>query len=161
MKGVTSRPHFAAGHVGKIVEGVFKALQVSAQEKGVVLHTNGLETLPLIQVDEKRLFTALYNLVGNAIPEVPHGGTVTISGSANIERDTLELVVRDTGKGIPHEVRERLFTDNAISTKAGGTGLGTKIIKDVIDLHKGSIRVESEEGRGTSFHISLPMKEPL
>ncbi len=157
VKGVTSRPHFTASHVGKIVEGVLKALHVSAQEKGVELHANGLNTLPLIHVDEKRLFTALYNLVGNAIPEVPQGGTVTISGHANTEKDTLELVVKDTGKGIPPEVRERLFTDNAISTKAGGTGLGTKIIKDAIDQHQGSITVESEEGVGTSFYISLPM----
>ncbi len=157
VKGVTSRPHFAAGHIGKIVDGVLKALQVSAQEKGVGLHTKGMNKLPLIPVDEKRLFTALYNLIGNAIPEVPPGGTVTISGQVITTTDVLELVVRDTGKGMPPEVRERLFTDNAISTKAGGTGLGTKIIKDAIDIHQGSIAVESEEGVGTSFHITLPM----
>ncbi len=157
VKGVTSRPYFASSDIGKIAEGVLKALHVSAQEKGVALHVRGMKKLPLIHVDEKRLFTALYNLVGNAIPVVPQGGTITISGSVNIVKDTLELTIKDTGKGMPPEVRERLFTDNAISTKAGGTGLGSKIIKDAIDQHQGSITVESEEGVGTSFHITLPM----
>ena len=120
----------------------------------LALHVRGMKKLPLIHVDEKRLFTALYNLVGNAIPVVPQGGTITISGAVNIKKDTLELTIKDTGKGMSPEVRERLFTDNAISTRAGGTGLGSKIIKDAIDQHQGSITVESEEGVGTSFHIS-------
>lgn len=159
VKGVTSRPHFSVCHVGKIVEGVFKALHVSAKEKGVGLHSKELDKLPLIHADEKRLFTALYNLIGNAIPEVPEGGTVTVSGHTNTEDDTLEIIVEDTGKGMPPEVRERLFTKNAISTKAGGTGLGTQIVKEAINAHRGSIRVESIEGVGTSFHIALPMHE--
>jgi PAS domain S-box-containing protein len=160
VKGVTSRPHFAACHVGKVIDAVFKTLQVTAKEKGVTLQTKGLEKLPVIQADEKRLFTALYNLIGNAIPEVPQGGTVAITGGANAKKDILELVVCDTGNGMPPEVRERLFTESAISTKVGGTGLGTKIVKDAIDVHKGSIRVESEEGVGTSFHITLPINGP-
>ena len=160
VKGVTSEPHFASCNVSEIVKGVFKSLQITAKEKGVALHTKGLDKLPLIQADERRLFAALYNLTGNAIPEVPRGGSVTISGQANMNTGVFELVVSDTGKGMPPDVRERLFTENAISTKIGGTGLGTKIVKDVVDVHQGSIRVESEEGVGTSFHLSLPLNGP-
>jgi signal transduction histidine kinase len=58
---------------------------------------------------------------------------------------------------MPAEVRDRLFTPQAISTKKTGTGLGTKIVKDAIDLHNGQIRVESEEGKGTTFHIRIPI----
>ena len=58
---------------------------------------------------------------------------------------------------MPQEIRERLFTSRTISTKAGGTGLGTKIVKDVIDAHRGKITVESDVGQGTTFHIHLPL----
>ena len=159
VKGVTSKPHFVKCQVSPIVEGVIKSLKISANEKGVTLQSKGLENLPSLEADEKRLFTALYNLVGNAIPEVPKGGSVTVTGSANGPKDMLELIVADTGKGMPLEVRERLFTKNAISTKAGGTGLGTKIVKDAIDAHNGNIRVESTQGIGTSFYLCLPIHQ--
>ena len=157
VKGVTSEPHFASCHVNEIVKGVFKSLQVTANEKGVALHTQDLDKLPLLQADERRLFAALYNLTGNAIPEVPRGGTVTIRGHADMNTGVLELVVADTGRGMPPDVRERLFTENAVSTKIGGTGLGTKIVKDAIDAHHGQIKVESVEDQGTTIHISLPL----
>ena len=160
VKGVTSEPHFASCQVNEVIKGVLKSLQVSAKERGVRLVTNGIEHLPVIEADERRLFAALYNLTGNAIPEVSSGGSVTISGQVNSNGNELELTVSDTGKGMPKEVRDRLFTKNAISTKIGGTGLGTKIVKDVIDIHQGAIRVESEENVGTSFHMMIPVKRP-
>jgi len=55
---------------------------------------------------------------------------------------------------------DSLFTNQAVSRKSGGTGLGTKIVKDVIDAHGGAIRVESGRGKGTIFHIGLPMTRP-
>ncbi len=159
VKGVISEPHFVTCQVSPIVEGVMKSLQVSAKEKGVTLLSKDLEYLPSLEADGKRLFTALFNLIGNAIPEVPKGGSVTVTGSANGTKDMLELIVADTGNGMPPEVRERLFTKNAISTKAGGTGLGTKIVKDAIDAHNGTIRVESTQGVGTSFYLRLPIHQ--
>ncbi|MGH9427385.1 MAG: ATP-binding protein [Terriglobia bacterium] len=60
---------------------------------------------------------------------------------------------------MPPEIRDSLFTDGAISRKPGGTGLGTKIVKDVIDAHGGRIRVESELGQGATFLISLPIDQ--
>jgi signal transduction histidine kinase len=57
---------------------------------------------------------------------------------------------------MPPEVRDRLFTKRSISTKPGGTGLGTKIVKDVIEAHGGTIWVESELGAGTKIHLRLP-----
>ncbi len=161
VKGATSEPHFVPCQVSKVIEGVVKSLHVSAKERNVALHVGGLSKLSVIEADEKRLFTALYNLISNAIPEVPPGGSISVTGHMDGKRDRLELIVSDTGNGMPPEVRERLFTKNAISTKAGGTGLGTKIVKDAIDAHKGSIKVESTEGEGTSFHISLPIHQTV
>jgi PAS domain S-box-containing protein len=157
VKGVTSPPHFTFCQIDKIVEGVYETLQTYASEKGVTLHASGLESLPPVEVDERRIFNALYNLVNNAVPEVPRGGSVSIAGQLGEDHGTIDLAVADTGRGMPPEVRDRLFTPHAISTKATGTGLGTKIVKDVIDLHNGQIRVESEPGKGSTFYIRLPI----
>ncbi len=120
----------------------------------------GLEALPAIQADERRLFNAFYNLINNAIPEIPKGGSVTVRGRCDAQGKTLHLSVEDTGRGMPPEVRDSLFTKDVVSRRAGGTGLGTKIVRDVIDAHGGTIRVESEEGKGTTIHIGLPVTRP-
>jgi signal transduction histidine kinase len=121
------------------------------------LHTQELDSLPLIQADENRLFNALYNLVINAIPETPHGGSVTIGGRVGSDQTTVMISVADTGNGMPPEIRDSLFTNETISQKVGGTGLGTKIVKDVVDAHGGTITVQSEQGNGTTFTIQLPV----
>ena len=158
VKGVTSPPKFEPCQISTVVASVIDTLHIYANEKGVALRTEGLDALPTIEADERRLFNALYNLVNNAIPEVPRGGSVTVRGAVGGKTNTLVLSVLDTGRGMPPEVRDNLFTKQAVSRKVGGTGLGTKIVKDVVDAHGGSITVESEEGMGTGFYISLPIK---
>lgn len=159
VKGVTSPPHFTPCRIGDVVDGVLDTLRTYAAEKGITILTDGLDALPLIDADERRLFNAFYNLINNAIPEVPRGGSVTVRGSTGPRPDTVELAVADTGRGMPPEVRDRLFTVQTISTKKEGTGLGTKIVKDAIDLHHGHIRVESEVGKGSTFYILLPLSQ--
>ena len=156
VKGVTSPPRFASCQVSEIVAMVHETLQLMAKEKGIELHTEGLDDLPVIQADERRLFNAFYNLINNAIPEVPAGGIITVRGHFEEQGQAVVLSVSDTGRGMPPELRDSLFTAKAVSRKAGGTGLGTKIVKDVIAAHHGSISVESEENKGTTFHIRLP-----
>jgi len=85
---------------------------------------------------------------------------VTVQGCADESGNQIVLSVIDTGKGMSPEIRDSQFTYQAISRKAGGTGLGTKIVKDAIDAHGETIRVESTEGKGTTFHITLPVEGP-
>lgn len=157
VKGVTTAPEFKPCRIATCVADVMTSLQRYAAEKGVVLHAEGLELLPVIQADERRLFNAFYNVIDNAIPEVPPGGSVTVRGQVEAGAERLLISVVDTGRGMPPEVRDSLFTSQAISRKAEGTGLGTKIVKDVVSAHKGSIAVESELGLGTTIHIRLPL----
>lgn len=157
VKGVTTAPEFKPCRISVCVADVITSLQRYAAEKGVALHAEGLESLPVIQADERRLFNALYNVIDNAIPEVPAGGSVTVRGQVDIGADMFVISVADTGRGMPPDVRDALFTTQVISRKAGGTGLGTKIVKDVVDAHKGSIGVESELGVGTTIRIRLPL----
>ena len=157
VKGISSPLRFAPCQVSEVVEGVFGILRFYATEMEVSLQTQGLDALPPIQADENRLFNALYNLVNNAIPETPVGGSVTIGGSVELDENTAVLTVADTGGGMSQEIRDKLFTKEGISGKAGGTGLGTKIVKDAVDAHAGTITVQSEKGKGTIFTIRLPI----
>jgi signal transduction histidine kinase len=146
--------------ISKIAESVVKSLRAAADQRQVALHMEGLQALPAIAGDEARLYSLLYNLVNNAIPEVPAHGVVTISGSHAAGDDCIRLHVADTGNGMPAEIRDHLFTNRLVSSKNGGTGLGTKIVKDVVDMHGGRIAVNSEPGRGTTFEIRLPIEGP-
>jgi len=159
--GVTRAPQkFELCQIAKVVESVVKSLRVLVEQKQLVLRMDGLETLPPIMADENRLYSALYNLIHNAIPEIPPHGSITIRGSFDTANTSIVLTIQDTGKGMPPEVRDSLFTSRVISRKAGGTGLGTKIIKDVVNAHGGQIAVESQEGTGTTFVIRLPIHPP-
>ncbi|UCE64149.1 MAG: PAS domain S-box protein [Nitrospirota bacterium] len=157
VKGVTTPPRFAPCEAVKVVDEVFGTLRVYAGEKGITLDSKGLNALPILEADERRLFNAFYNLINNAIPEVSAGGSVTVSGLMGDDGKTVKLSVTDTGRGMPTDIRDSLFTQQGMSRKKGGTGLGLKIVKDVVDAHKGKITVDSEEGVGTSFHLFLPI----
>ena len=160
VKGLSAPPNFAPCKVADVVRSVLETLGFLAKERGIVLHAEGLDVLPSIMADERMLYNAFYNLINNAIPEVPAGGSIIVRGRVEPDEKTVLLSVSDTGNGMPPEIRDRLFTARAISSKKSGTGLGTKIIKDVVDAHRGQIAVESEVGQGTTFHIHLPIDQP-
>ncbi len=160
VKNLSSPPTFSPCQVHAIVESVLKTLRLVANERRILLRTDGLDSLPPIQADERRLFNVFYNLLNNAIPEVPPGGSITVEGHIEPQSKVIAFSVADTGRGMPAEVRESLFTNRVISRKHGGTGLGTKIVKDIVDAHGGSIKVESEAGKGTTFVFTLPLEPP-
>ncbi len=159
VKGLSTPPEFAPCRVAGVVDDVIKTLHVLADEKNVLLRADGLDALPSISADERRLFNALYNLVHNAISAVPGGGSITVRGNVVEADGLLHLAVIDTGPGMPSDIRNSLFTGRAKSNKVGGTGLGTKIVKDVVDAHGGQISVESKEDVGTTIHIRLPLQQ--
>ncbi|WP_447985262.1 GAF domain-containing sensor histidine kinase [Nitrospira sp. Nam74] len=159
VKGLSTPPQFASCSLAGFIESVFEVLRRVAEERGVVLTTCGMDALPAIVADERRLFNAFYNLIDNAIAEMPTGGSLTVRGEADGEQRLVRLQFIDTGRGIPPDVLDSLFTTRTISRKPGGTGLGTKIIKDVVDMHHGHISVQSKEGMGTTFLIELPMSQ--
>jgi len=160
VKGLSTPPEFAPCRLSGVVNEVTETLKWWAEKKEVSIHTSGLDRAPDIVADERRLFNALYNLINNAIPEVSPGGTITVAAREEPIGVGLHVTVQDNGKGMPPEIRDSLFTPAAKSCRPGGTGLGTKIVKDVVDAHHGKITVESELGVGTTFHIYLPLRPP-
>ncbi len=96
---------------------------------------------------------ALSHLVRNAIEATPQGGSITLTTSREGEQARLEL--QDTGKGMPPEVAEQVFTP-FYTSKIGGTGLGLVFVHQIVEEHRGTIKIESEVGRGTRVLITLP-----
>jgi len=138
-------------------------LRTVADRAGVRIVLKLDDDLPPLEFDRRQMYNALYNLVNNALPETPTGGTVALitlaPGKPGGDIQQVTIQVRDTGRGMPEAVRLRLFTDHAISTKPGGTGLGTRIVAGVIRRHNGRIAVQSEPGKGTMFTIRLPLHQ--
>lgn len=163
VKGIVAEPTFEWQDVSGIAARVYQPLSMVADKGGVTLGLDAPDDLPPAPVDQKQIYNMIYNLVNNAIPETPEGGSVTIRLRAipdGVFPDgkCIVIEVADTGGGMPEEVRAKLFTDDAISTKPGGTGLGTRIIGNVVEAHGGTIGVESEIGQGSTFTVRLPLE---
>ncbi len=110
--------------------------------------------LPPVLADEGQLRAAFLNLLRNGREALPGGGTVTVA-TRLAEGGELETEVRDTGAGIPEDVLPHIF-DPFYSTKEQGTGLGLAFALQVAQEHGGSLRCESQPGRGTAFFLRLP-----
>jgi signal transduction histidine kinase len=106
-----------------------------------------------VRADGEQLGRVVQNLVLNAIDAMPQGGELTIRTRRH--GAVVRLDVADTGEGLTDEERERLFTPY-YTTKQHGTGLGLAIVQSVIADHSGRVWVDSEPGRGSTFHIELP-----
>jgi signal transduction histidine kinase len=160
VKGEMAPPFFEETSLNERCEAVARPLKVVADKAGVTLDLDLDRDLPPVEIDRHQIYNALYNLVNNAIPETPAGGSVTLRtrGPQSADDECVTVEVQDTGRGIPEAVRQRLFTDEAISTKPGGTGLGTRIVAGVVRRHNGKITVQSEEGVGSTFTVSLPIR---
>jgi two-component system, NtrC family, sensor kinase len=112
--------------------------------------------LPQVQGQRDRLHTMVCNIVQNALDAMPNGGTLRLRLSA-LGGDAVQLIVSDTGRGIPADIRDRIF-DPFFSTKGSRehAGMGLAIAHSVVTSHHGKIDVDSSEGRGTTFTVVLP-----
>jgi signal transduction histidine kinase len=159
VKGELSEPYFEEADFNERCRAVINTLKVVAAKAGVELVADLDPELPPVECDRKQVYNALYNLVNNAIPFTPEGGRITLrTRKPEPGADTFTVAVIDTGKGMPEHVRARLFTESAVSTTPGGTGLGTRIVAGVVRRHNGSIAVESEIGKGSTFTLTLPVR---
>ena len=162
VKGIVSKPSFQPADVTAIARLVETMLRAQANKKGITLSVEPVGEVPLAIVDSKQISNAIYNLIFNAVDACDKGDSVTFRISAAPDGEFPDggfvlMECADTGPGIPEHVKAKLFTDDAVSTKPMGTGLGTRIVKNVIDAHGGAIEVESEPGAGTSIRCRIPV----
>ncbi len=159
LKGEVAPMDFKPGCPLDVAQRVAQSLGGAAGLADVTLRAEGDAEMEAV-FDGPRLYNALYNLANNALPETPHGGTVTLTAADDPDPAFYILSVTDTGNGMPEEVRKKLFTDAAYSTKPGGTGLGTRIVRRIVEQHGGRAEVLSAPGQGTTITLRLP-KQPM
>ncbi|MCF1421860.1 tetratricopeptide repeat-containing hybrid sensor histidine kinase/response regulator [Mangrovimonas futianensis] len=148
--------------INDVVNNVQTIMQFKAEEKGLQLKTILPQQEIMVKGDDTRLKQILINLIGNAI-KFTEKGMVTATVTSKEENDTLNLqfTVSDTGIGIDQDRIEKIFKSfeqaySDTSRKFGGTGLGLSISKKLVELHKGKIWVESNKGKGSAFHFTIP-----
>ena len=150
--------------LGDWLNGLADSLRENAAGSGVEVVTR-LDFVEPVWIDAARMRRAVINVAGNAFDAMPDGGTFTIATRRNDADWELEL--RDTGKGIPPDLRPRIFEPFVTSDKEHGTGLGLAIVREIVEGHRGKVQIDSrvageEAGQspGSVFIITLPAGIP-
>jgi signal transduction histidine kinase len=145
----------------KLIEDALVLMEREMNKYRVTVETR-FDTAPEALCRPSQIQQVLLNLLTNARQAMPNGGRIAIRVAHDLESNTVDLIVRDNGRGIPEDVLPRIF-DRYFSTKSGpdatgkgGAGLGLSACRDIIEEHHGRVRVESTVGKGTAFTIKLP-----
>jgi heavy metal sensor kinase len=157
----TYRARFAPLDLGELVREVVDVLRVLAEERGQHLHVS-VDGKVVVHGDRTTLRQAVLNLVDNAIKYTPREGAIRVQVHASGDAEAA-VEIADSGPGIAPEHRQRIFErfyriDLDRSRSTGGAGLGLPIARWAIDLHGGTIELETEEGKGSTFGIRLPRR---
>jgi PAS domain S-box-containing protein len=145
----------------ELIANAVQIVQMTATEAQVTLTPEILDD-PILFVDGDTIVQVLVNLLGNAIKFSPRWSTVTITVA--LENRGALISVSDTGRGIPADRLETIFerfrqVDSSDAREMGGSGLGLAIARGIVEHHGGEIAVESEIGRGSTFHFTLPLTD--
>ena len=142
--------------MNELLEGILLMMEKQMKEANVKVVTRLEPEIPGIMASTNQMRQVILNLFKNAKEAMPRGGTLTVRTE---KEDTKVLIrIQDTGTGIPEELRNKIF--EAFFTtkkKVKGVGLGLSVCYGIIKDHGGEIRVDSKEGKGTTFTISLPI----
>lgn len=141
-----------------LIERSIEAIRIQADKLNIAIESEDSDAVVL--ADSERIVQVIVNLLSNALKFSPSGSKIQIS-TRSVE-DRLEFRVKDEGRGIPAEFRGKIFdrfqqVSKTDATEKEGTGLGLAICKEIVQLHGGTIGVESEEGNGSQFWFQLPL----
>jgi two-component system NtrC family sensor kinase len=154
-----SGARLAEEDLAPVVERCRMLLKHQAEILGVTLEARAAADLPRVVCDAAQVQQIILALAMNALEATPSDGRVSIDVSPG--GDGVELVVSDTGWGIPQEHLDRIFEPFFTTKEAGkGVGLGLAVVYGIVSGHHGRIGVESEPGRGTTFTVHLPLRQP-
>lgn len=143
---------------------LLKALTLSftsyAERKRIILKFNSAEDEIILYLDRDKIEKIITNILSNAFKFTPEGGSIEVT--LGKDDKYVKTIISDTGIGIPKEKMSKIFdrfyqVDGSHTREQEGTGIGLALTKELVDLHKGKIDVESEESKGTKFVISIPL----
>lgn len=146
---------FKTGSIKKVIDSACNLVKTKCAKHGVRLTRRWSRRLPSIPLDEKRLEEAFLNIILNALDAMPYGGRLIINAIPDYQANEIAVSFLDTGCGISPEDLNKMFTP-FFTTKENGVGLGLCLSHQVIDCHKGSIRIESRVGEGTEVIVRFP-----
>jgi two-component system NtrC family sensor kinase len=151
--------------VNRLIKSTVSLMENQALVKGVSMSFAPGKDLPILTLDRSQLQSALLNIIINALDATEPGGNITVNTGISISakessQKGVEISITDTGSGIPPENMDKLF-DPFFTTKGvgQGTGLGLAVSFGIVQRHRGSIRVQSEPGKGSTFIVWLPIEE--
>ncbi|OGC57727.1 hypothetical protein A2976_02195 [candidate division WWE3 bacterium RIFCSPLOWO2_01_FULL_41_9] len=147
----------------EISKNVIAEVQPQINMKKLKVEEKYDPNIPVIQADPRITTIIFQNLITNAVKYTSDGGNITIEVSMQPEENSVLIKVSDTGYGIPQHQQDRIFTklfraDNVTQKETEGTGLGLYIIKNILEYTGGSIWFESEENKGTTFFVTMPVQ---
>lgn len=142
--------------INSLMNSIMESYQSLADKRHISLRLNSTLENPMVMADINYIELIANNLLTNAFKYTPDGGAVTVDLSS--EDDLLKISVKDSGCGIPADKLGEIFTRfYQVNDSAGGYGIGLSLVKRLVELHHGSISVESEPGVGSRFEVRLPM----
>lgn len=162
LRSKRTQMNFGFCEPGELLRETWRQMEAQAARYETTLTLDCPSELPVLLADSDRFKEIVINLVDNAFKHTPPHGSVELSAEASSEH--LIVKVRDSGPGIPEEeipfLFERFFRGTGRGgRRAGGTGIGLAIVKEIVDSHRGRIEVESRPGAGTTFVVSLPLRK--
>ncbi|MGN0394494.1 MAG: sensor histidine kinase [Coprococcus sp.] len=151
--------NFESVNMNELMEVILKRLKPLAEKRNIVITFESFREVTA-DIDKVKFTLAISNLIENGIKYNVDGGWIKVS--LNADHKNLYIKVADSGVGIPEDCIEHIFerfyrVDKARSRDTGGTGLGLAITKNIIAMHRGTINVYSEPGKGTTFTVKVPM----
>ncbi len=156
-------PEFSTVDLRTLIETTVTSAQPTASQKSIALSAELPPALPPITANADQLRQVLDNLLNNALKFTPAGGRITVK--AHAADNSVQFSVADTGLGIPAASIDKIFrrffrAKVSARQQIPGTGLGLTIVKQITDAHHGDITVQSTEGEGTTFTVTLPVTQP-
>jgi PAS domain S-box-containing protein len=150
--------------INEVIQSICFLINKQCKNQGIRVEVKYGKGIPKTHMDSERIKQGLLNIVINAIQAMPEGGDLHIESFPNHDQNVLDkpqnimISIKDTGIGIPAHIKDRIF-DPFVTTYSTGTGLGLSITHSIIKEHNGVIQVESMEGDGTRFTVSLPINQ--
>jgi two-component system, NtrC family, sensor kinase len=158
----TTPMNLQPSNLNQVIDRSLRLVQHQLDLAGIHMQQQLDPDLPQVQCDAAQIEQVILALVMNALDAMPQGGNLWLTTSFTREPNQVSIVVRDDGSGIPAEILPRIF-EPFLTTKetGGGVGLGLAISHSILERHRGTIEVQSEQGRGTTFTVTLPWESEL
>ena len=149
-----------------LTSAIVQSVKIYAMQKNIDIYFRSNMKCKVISIDDEKYERIILNLISNALKFTKEGGRITVTLNEMKNSDMIRIRVKDTGVGIPEDKREQIFqrfvqVDSNLSRQAEGTGIGLYIVKSLVTLMEGTVKLESKLNEGSTFILELPVKDPL